>query len=117
MTVALGLWNAEGRGGEGLCVGVVDGDVGDGLGGTQRTAQQMLNNKPDMYRKGLVNCLYQMSTYCFPEDIPFGLPSAAVSTNATYTTSQEKCSACGGNFYLVGIAQAIRVTAVSAPSL
>lgn len=119
LLVALALWGAQGRASGGLYAGeeVVGGDGDNGAGGTQRTAQEQLDENPGKYFKGLVNCLNHTSTYRFPEHLPLGMPPAAKGTDTPYTASQEKCSGCGGEFNLVETVPATRITAVSVCSI
>ena len=92
---------------------VVGGNLDNGLGGTQRTAQKQLDENPGKYYKCLANCLNLMSTHRFPEQLPLDLPPAAKATDRTYTTSQETCSGCVGEFTPLETVHATRITTVS----
>ena len=92
---------------------VVGGNLDCGPGGTQRTAQKLLDENPRKYFKCLADCLNLMSTHRFPEQLPFDLAPADQAASTTYTTSREKCSSCGGEFSHLETVPATRITAVS----
>lgn len=97
-----------------------DGDSGEGPGegSCQRTAQILLDDDKRNYtRNNLANCLNLMSVFKSPPSLPGGLVSVKAANGATHTTSQQKCSTCGGCLSRAGVIEGAKLVTRVCPRM